>query len=184
MLKRLENAGFPGRFFTPFIGGLSVALSMFKIKNQKSFSTERIADLYLAELTKYDVGGGVGEPFLDDFLRKRNIYADIEKLNGAIELLISNGLIEKDKTQGFSIFTYVPGATFESMQGPMTAVPKCHITFKGNHFAKGGQELDEKGKTARTEASKKNTDRWISAGISFGVAVVVMFIKWYFIDKK
>jgi hypothetical protein len=153
-------------------------LGMAKSKKQQSFSPEKIADLYLAALANGE------EVFLNAFLVKHKIYHDIDILNQVMHLLLESDLVEEEG-RGFSIFSYnAPGTILTEISGNILTIPQFEITDKGRHFIAAGQELDSKAVAERKAAKQKNNERLVNAGISFGTAVMLMLIKWFFIDKK
>jgi t-SNARE complex subunit (syntaxin) len=65
------------------------------------------------------------------------------------------------------------------MEGPL-----YEITDAGLDWVLGGQELDSAGREARLAERKKWQERGIEFLISIIVGVVLMWLKWYFVDKK
>jgi hypothetical protein len=163
-----------------FILGLAKPEVPPKRKKLKSVSLERMADLYLAEMArekKTDV-------FLNDVLKERGIYFTIDHIHQCHDLLMERKFIVRVPF-GFSTFKISSAKSIWERRIPETwTVSLYHLTDAGYDFVINGQEIDSVGRESRLAERKKWQERVITTSISIVVGVILMVLKWYFIDRK
>jgi hypothetical protein len=163
-----------------FILGLAKQEGPPKRRKLESVSLERMADLYLAELAKQEKT----DIFLNAFLKGRGIFFTIEDIQRCHNLLMEKKFIVLVPF-GFSTFKISSAKSiWERRIAETWAVPLYNLTDAGFHFVAGGQELDSVGRESRLAERKKRLERVITTLISIVVGVILMVLKWFFIDRK
>nr|GFA88547.1 hypothetical protein [Tanacetum cinerariifolium] len=147
--------------------------STMKKEVAKTYSTEKIADVYLATLA-LDEGQGK-DSVLPEVLRLQNIYFDQEIIAGVIQLLENRKYIEEtgfvssyillqlpgDK-RGVIIQSILPGSlkpNNSSVADFSSVVKGYKITGPGARFVRLGQVIDVQGKIEREAERKKWKER-------------------------
>lgn len=167
----------------------------------KTYSIEKIADIYLDVLAKNaptistspTVDAGL---VLPEVLRDRNIYFDEEIIAGAIQLLKDRKYIIDTGVFGEYLVTRIPGEVEVIIESTMRAfypsprytdfrltVKYYRITTSGARFVRLGQVIDVQGKVEREAERKKWKERLVTSGIALAVSVLTMVIKSFVFDK-
>jgi hypothetical protein len=162
----------------------------------KTYSTEKIADVYLAALALDE--GQSKSSVLPEVLRLQNIYFDQEIIAGVIELLENRKYIEEtgfvssyvlfqfpgDK-RGVIIQSILPDSLKpnNSLVADFSSVVKGYkITGPGARFVRLGQVIDVQGKIEREAERKKWKERLLTSAIALAVSILTMLVKSHF-DK-
>ena len=170
----------------------------------KSYSLEKVADVYLAELEKaaHDHYPAL---FLSEVLRKQSIFFDRGIIEGVLKLLESRNYIVYTGAQTLyflitdsdydrllpsktstieELVEYVKNLPKTVPDGISASIKEYKITGEGARFVRLGQVLDVAGKLEREAESKKWRERWVTAGIAFSASILTMVVKWFFFDNK
>jgi hypothetical protein len=168
----------------------------------KTYSIEKIADIYLAVLVK-DAPTISRNPTvthdyaLPEILRNEGVYFDEEIIAGAIQLLVDRKYILETGEEAEYTVTKIPGEIDLIVEGIMTSprevnplyidfqltVKYFRITASGTRFVRLGQVIDVQGKIEREVERKKWKERWITSAIALAASVFTMLVKWFFFDK-
>ena len=137
------------------------------ISKTKTYTIDRIADVYLARLLKLEKKKKQNE-FLNIILDNENIYYDQEIINGAIEKLTAKGLIgqifgvskfgygtkepSKVKSKNVPLNEILTADFIKNLEGN---VRLYELTNKGRNFVISDQFIDENGRKTRQEKRNK-----------------------------
>jgi hypothetical protein len=162
----------------------------------KTYSTEKIADIYLSALA-LDEGQGKSS-VLPEVLRLQNIYFDQEIIEGVIQLLENRKYIEETGFVSSYVLLRLPGDKSDviiqsilpdslkpnnaSVADFSSVVKGYKITGPGARFVRLGQVIDIQGKIEREAERKKWKERLVTSAIALAISILTMLVKSYF-DK-
>ena len=159
------------------------------INGIKTFTTDKICDVYLRHLYK-SVAKGKETEFLNNILDNKRIYYDQQIIDEVAKKLLEKNLIIE--IPGKSIFSYgkrrpmrgkKKKLTFDEVMAPdienLEGVSNLYkLTKSGFNFIHNDQFFDEKGK----QIEKTKIDKWIDRLISFLISVATTLVTYWLIN--
>lgn len=161
----------------------------------KTYSVEKIADIYLSALAK----GAIQDKsyLLPDILREQRIFFDEGIIAGVIQILESRKyIIGEGKAYSYTVLKPSSEAKeiiISVIEDYVNSEPKnvdftlilryYRITPAGARFVRLGQILDIQGKTAQETERKKWIERIITSVIALATTLLTMVVKSVFFEK-